>query len=222
MQGDERWGRGAGPVSNIRLLGTHTHTPPHTQRPAPTGGHGNIREGPGIQEPFQSFLSWSICWEGLGQGHWSLSSGHIKPKWLWWQPPASETCSPCPRSHHLPSWSQSAFLLRMLQRSKCPGSQGTLLLTSYWAEDTWARSLKSHNKPLRRQPPSFRTAGSATVRNHNTNPGKEKRGLPSYIIFLDKVVQNPQCKLPGGWGLDNTVLIDGMGFSRGRSQAAVG
>ena len=170
----------------------HTHSPTHTktcsnQRP------WNIREGPGIQEPFHSFLSWSICWEGLGQGHWSLSSGHIKPKWLWWQPPASETCSTCPRSHHLPSWSQSAFLLRMLQRSqwpeespgrKCPGSQGTLLLTSSWAEDTWARSLKSHNKPLRRQPPSFRTAGSATVRNRNTNPGKEKRGLPSYIIFF--------------------------------------
>lgn len=41
---------------------TRTHTHAHRQRPgvsisAPTGGRENIREGPGVQETFQSFLS---------------------------------------------------------------------------------------------------------------------------------------------------------------------
>ena len=98
----------------------------------------------------------------------SLPSGHMRPepKQLWWRPPASETFSPCPRSRRLPSRSEPAFLLWTLQRSRwpgesprrrCPDGQGTHLLTSSWAEDTWACSLKRHNKPLGRLPPSLRT-----------------------------------------------------------------
>ena len=57
MQGDEGWGR-----HQDQRAGTHAHTRTHRQRPgvsisAPTGGRENIREGPGVQETFQSFLS---------------------------------------------------------------------------------------------------------------------------------------------------------------------
>ena len=55
MQGDEGWGR-----HQDQRAGGHTHT--HRQRPgvsisAPTGDRENIREGPGVHETFQSFLS---------------------------------------------------------------------------------------------------------------------------------------------------------------------
>ena len=72
MQGDEGRGR-----QQDQCAGTHTHSPTHRQRPgvsisAPTGGRENIREGPGVQETFQSFLSRSVCWEGLGHSYWFL------------------------------------------------------------------------------------------------------------------------------------------------------
>lgn len=45
MQGDERWGREAGPVTNIRLLGTHTlpHTHKDLLQPAAMEHQGRTR-----------------------------------------------------------------------------------------------------------------------------------------------------------------------------------
>ena len=79
-------------------------------------------------------------------------------------------------------------------------------------------SLKHHIKPLR-QLPSFWTAGSAIVRTCNLNPGKEKRGLPSYIIFKIKLFRIPTVQI--AWWLrtgQHTVLVDGVGFSGGWSR----
>ena len=74
-------GKAAGPACGD----THAIPPTHRQRPgvstsAPTGGRENSREGPGVQETFQPFLSWSDCLrEGLGlsyclclRGTWGL------------------------------------------------------------------------------------------------------------------------------------------------------
>ena len=78
-----------GRVQSYTPRDVHTETPPHghtythtctrkdpgCQSLPPPGGHGDIKERPGIHKTFQSFL-------GLGQGHWTLGPISPEPRWL--------------------------------------------------------------------------------------------------------------------------------------------